>query len=166
CVCCRECLCVCICTCVCVCVCVCFLSLFSHITQCSAHVCVCPFSLLTHPSVFSSCVCVSFLSSHTSLSVQLMCVSLLSAAPVTLDPNTAHPILILSEDLTSVRRSDEIQQLPDNPERFDASASVLGSEGFYSGTHCWDVEVGENTWWGVGVITESLQRKGVFTSMS
>ena len=111
-------------------------------------------------------MCVSFLSSHTSLSVQLMYVFFLSVAPVTLDPNTAKANLILSEDLTSVRRGDERQQLPDNPERFDEYACVLGSEGFNSGTHCWDVEVGENTWWFVGVMTESLQRKGDFTSMS
>ncbi|XP_063069981.1 zinc-binding protein A33-like [Engraulis encrasicolus] len=85
--------------------------------------------------------------------------------PVTLDPNTAHPQLILSEDLTSVRR-DKRQQLPNNPERFDKLASVMGSEGFISGKHCWDVEVVENNDWNVGVMTESLQRKGDYTSMS
>src|SRR4029434_8640786 len=118
-----------------------------------------------HTSLSVQLMCVSFLSSHTSLSVQIMCGFFLSAAPVTLDPNTAKANLILSEDLTSVRRGDE-QQFPDNPERFDKYHFVLGSEGFNSGTHCWDVEVGENTWWSVGVIAESLHRMEDFTSMS
>ncbi|XP_058874191.1 E3 ubiquitin-protein ligase TRIM35-like [Acipenser ruthenus] len=83
--------------------------------------------------------------------------------PVTLDPNTAHPVLLLTEDLTSVRDSDEWQQLPDNPERFDFWPCVLGSEGFTSGKHCWDVELGGNTNWALGVTKESSQRKGKFT---
>ncbi|XP_028810360.1 zinc-binding protein A33 [Denticeps clupeoides] len=85
--------------------------------------------------------------------------------PVVLDPNTAAPWLILSDVLTSVRDCDSRQPLPDNPERFDPDTGVLGSVGFSSGSHWWDVEVGENTAWVLGVAKESVQRKEKVSSV-
>ncbi|XP_073691464.1 nuclear factor 7, ovary-like [Garra rufa] len=86
-------------------------------------------------------------------------VDCVSSAPVILDPNTAHRSLLLSDDLTSVRLNFNNQPVPDNPERFDCYYCVLGSEGFNSGTHCWDVEVKQSYSWSIGVTTASNQRK-------
>ncbi|XP_074494950.1 zinc-binding protein A33-like [Sebastes fasciatus] len=80
-------------------------------------------------------------------------------SPVILDPNTAYPILYLSDDLTSVRYGDTDQQLPDNPERNTNYITVLGSEGFSSGKHSWEVEVGDHPVWFLGLAKESADRK-------
>ncbi|XP_068994557.1 nuclear factor 7, brain-like [Embiotoca jacksoni] len=81
-------------------------------------------------------------------------------SPVILDPNTANQCLHLSDDLTSVRHGDTNQQLPDNPERNTEYADVLGSEGFSSGKHSWEVEVGDHPFWIIGLLKESVDRKG------
>ncbi|KAG9329431.1 hypothetical protein JZ751_004775, partial [Albula glossodonta] len=78
--------------------------------------------------------------------------------PVTLDPNTAAPWNILSENLAAVRYTKS-QLLPENPERFSNYEMVLGSRALGSGRHSWEVEVGNNLDWGLGVAAESVRRK-------
>ncbi|XP_032694013.1 probable E3 ubiquitin-protein ligase TRIML1 isoform X1 [Lontra canadensis] len=79
---------------------------------------------------------------------------------ITLDPATANAYLVLSEDLKSVRHGGVRQHLPDNPERFDQSATVLGAQIFTCGRHYWEVEVGNKTEWEVGICKDSVSRKG------
>ncbi|XP_030055652.1 E3 ubiquitin-protein ligase TRIM39-like isoform X2 [Microcaecilia unicolor] len=79
---------------------------------------------------------------------------------VTLDPETADSILVLSEDGKSVRWRNTGQIVPDTPQRFDYDPCVLGSEGFTSGRHYWEVEVGGVSYWILGVCKDSVRRKG------
>nr|XP_061789847.1 E3 ubiquitin-protein ligase TRIM35-like [Nerophis lumbriciformis] len=80
-----------------------------------------------------------------------------SYSPVILDPNTAHPKLSLSDDLTSLTHK-EAQWRPENPERA-AFPDVLGCA-LDSGRHVWDVEVGDNTHWVLGVAWGELCFQG------
>ncbi|XP_054663492.1 E3 ubiquitin-protein ligase TRIM39-like isoform X3 [Grus americana] len=82
---------------------------------------------------------------------------------VTLDPATAHPNLHLSEDQKQARGQLMQQDLPDNPERFDFEPCVLGCEGFTSGRHFWEVEVGQGGVWALGVARASVKRKGLMS---
>ncbi|XP_035566505.1 butyrophilin subfamily 2 member A2-like isoform X3 [Canis lupus dingo] len=86
--------------------------------------------------------------------------SLLHAADVVLDPDTAHPELFLTEDRRGVRRGPSRQSVPDNLERFDCRPCVLGLDSFSSGRHYWEVEVENVMVWAVGVCRDSVERKG------
>lgn len=77
-----------------------------------------------------------------------------------LDPNTAHPELTLSDDLTSVQRGHGTQNLPSNPERFDQCYCIMGSEAFTSGIHIWVIDVTDVPDWEVGVTTALFPRSG------
>ncbi|XP_040398732.1 butyrophilin subfamily 1 member A1-like [Cygnus olor] len=85
---------------------------------------------------------------------------------VTLDPDTAHPDLILSEDNRRVRFQSEQQLLPYSLDRFDSWCCVLGHEEFEEGRHCWLVEVEgkleKYSWWGVGVARASVTKNGFY----
>ncbi|KAI4560848.1 hypothetical protein MJG53_017477 [Ovis ammon polii x Ovis aries] len=83
----------------------------------------------------------------------------LYSVDVTLDPDTAYPSLILSDNLRQVRYSYLQQDLPDNPERFNLFPCVLGSPCFIAGRHYWEVEVGDKAKWTIGVCEDSVCRK-------
>ncbi|XP_056464802.1 NLR family CARD domain-containing protein 3-like isoform X2 [Gadus chalcogrammus] len=79
------------------------------------------------------------------------------ACELTLDPNTAHRRLSLSEDNRKVTRVQEKQSYPDHPERFDLWLQVLCREGL-TGRCYWEVE-----WEGsvcVGVAYRGITRRG------
>ncbi|XP_058509517.1 E3 ubiquitin-protein ligase TRIM58-like [Solea solea] len=81
---------------------------------------------------------------------------------VTLNPVTAYPFLILSEDRKQVKRGEKLQFYRNSPHRFDVWSCVSAKEGFNCGRHYWEVFVGENKDWKLGVVSESAQRKGLF----
>ncbi|XP_043357237.1 butyrophilin subfamily 1 member A1-like [Dermochelys coriacea] len=79
---------------------------------------------------------------------------------ITLHSITAHPNLSIADNKKSFTHEAQPQKVPPNPERFDSIVCVLGSEGFSSGEHYWEVEVVSNTDWDLGVARTSIQRKG------
>uniref|UniRef100_A0A8D3B239 E3 ubiquitin-protein ligase TRIM39-like n=1 Tax=Scophthalmus maximus TaxID=52904 RepID=A0A8D3B239_SCOMX len=82
---------------------------------------------------------------------------------VHLDPRTANPWLVLSEDGRQVCDGDAEQKLVDAQERFDTAPCVLATQGFTTGRHYWEVDVGDKSAWDLGVAQQSVNRKGVVT---
>ncbi|XP_040910476.1 E3 ubiquitin-protein ligase TRIM11 [Toxotes jaculatrix] len=82
----------------------------------------------------------------------------LLTSPLTLDTNTAHPLLSIADDLRSATRVKNRLPCAAHPERFDHWPQVLTVQTFSSGTHYWELEaVG---FWDIGVCYRSIGRKG------
>ncbi|XP_060052927.1 butyrophilin subfamily 2 member A2-like [Erinaceus europaeus] len=79
---------------------------------------------------------------------------------ITLDKDTAHPLLQVSWDRKYVRSVVEEQDVPDNPERFDTLRAILGAYGFSAGDHYWEVDVEWKDRWEIGLCMASVTRKG------
>ncbi|XP_072891299.1 butyrophilin subfamily 1 member A1-like isoform X1 [Hemitrygon akajei] len=84
-------------------------------------------------------------------------------ASIKLDTETAHRQLEISKDQKSVRLTNSQTDVPENEERFTAWECVLGSDGFTSGKHYWEVEVAGNHKWSLGIAGENANRKGDLT---
>ncbi|NXT02151.1 TRIM7 ligase, partial [Jacana jacana] len=80
---------------------------------------------------------------------------------LTLDPDSANHLLVLSKDLKRVKMGCGQRDLPEHPKRFDTNSRVVATQGFSSGRHHWVVEVGSSDGWAFGVARESLRRKGL-----
>ncbi|XP_074838094.1 butyrophilin subfamily 2 member A2-like [Carettochelys insculpta] len=79
---------------------------------------------------------------------------------VTLHGVTAHPNISIAGDKKSLKHESQRQKVPPAPERFDSAVCVLGSQGFSSGKHYWEVDVTNSSDWDLGVARKSIQRKG------
>ncbi|KAI4891259.1 hypothetical protein NFI96_013717 [Prochilodus magdalenae] len=77
--------------------------------------------------------------------------------PLTLDPNTAHPNLRLSEKNRVVTWSNTVQRYSDHPERFDGWSQVMCKESV-SGRCYWEVEWSSE---GGGSVFISVSYKGI-----
>ncbi|XP_017346787.2 tripartite motif-containing protein 16-like protein [Ictalurus punctatus] len=80
---------------------------------------------------------------------------------LTLDPNTAHRQLILSEENKAVTLSNTRQRYPDHPERFDSRPQVLSKESV-SGRCYWEVEWTSDVGVSISVSYKEISRKGQF----
>ncbi|XP_041652312.1 E3 ubiquitin-protein ligase TRIM39-like [Cheilinus undulatus] len=79
---------------------------------------------------------------------------------VTLDPDTACPKLMLSDDGKRVKYGDVKKNLPQTPQRFDHCPCVLAKQGFSAGRFYYEVQVKGKTDWDLGVARASINRKG------
>ncbi|KAI3353476.1 hypothetical protein L3Q82_020005, partial [Scortum barcoo] len=101
----------------------------------------------------------------TSLSLQpadqrMRAVFLRFACHLSLDPDTAHPTLVLLEGPQGAHCGEEPQTYPPHPQRFDSVAQVLCREGQFGGANYWEVEWRGGGYVDIGVTYRGIGRKG------
>lgn len=82
---------------------------------------------------------------------------------VRLNPETANGNLEVTEDGTAVRDAGGWRNVTESAKRFERYPFVLGMEAFEAGKHYWEVLVDECPNWDLGVVRESVDRKGRIT---
>ncbi|NXG92213.1 TRI25 ligase, partial [Stercorarius parasiticus] len=82
------------------------------------------------------------------------------AANITLDCNTAHNKVMLSERYTRMSVSDTPLNYNHHPQRFTDCSQVLGFQCFKRGIHYWEVELQQNSFCGIGICYGSMERQG------
>ncbi|XP_007258099.2 E3 ubiquitin/ISG15 ligase TRIM25 [Astyanax mexicanus] len=82
----------------------------------------------------------------------------LLSSPLTLDTNSAHQLLSVSDDQLSVKRLKSRLPHTDHPDRFDHWSQVVTNQTFSSGTHYWELEA--EGFWDIAVTYHSIDRKG------
>ncbi|NWU48774.1 TRI25 ligase, partial [Dromas ardeola] len=82
------------------------------------------------------------------------------AANITLDCNTAHNKVMLSERYTRMSVSDTPLNYNHHPQRFTDCSQVLGFQCFKRGIHYWEVELQQNNFCGIGICYGSMERQG------
>ncbi|XP_018424420.1 PREDICTED: tripartite motif-containing protein 14-like [Nanorana parkeri] len=88
-----------------------------------------------------------------------VCFYVQEPADISLDINTAHNDLHISEDLKTASYLPH-QNRPKTPERFQDYTQVLSSQSFSSGRHYWEVDVGGSEFWSIGMCYPSIDRGG------
>ncbi|XP_035028355.1 probable E3 ubiquitin-protein ligase TRIML1 [Hippoglossus stenolepis] len=82
------------------------------------------------------------------------------SSEVCLDPETAHPKLIISHQGDSATYTNTWQPLPDLPGRFDTTLNVISLQAFSFGRHYWEIDVTGKTYWELGITYPTIPRKG------
>ncbi|NXG63476.1 TRI25 ligase, partial [Hemiprocne comata] len=82
------------------------------------------------------------------------------AADITLDYNTAHNKVVLSDRYTRMSVSDTPMNYNHHPQRFTDCPQVLGFQCFKRGIHYWEVELQQNNFCGIGICYGSMDRHG------